>query len=126
MTERQQKFIKGLRYCAKETVTCDTCPFFGSCRSLLAKTALGIINELLAQQPKWTPVTEGLPDDSQRVLVTMNTRTQRNVVDNVYWSSYEQEFGVLGTEEVIAWQPMPAAYMEREGEENEEIGTTGC
>lgn len=70
------------------------------------------IKDLLPVTPtqKWIPISEELPKDGQRVLVTQ-TFVGRNVV-------YATRFPFDKTKEkyIIAWQPLPKPYKETESE----------
>lgn len=63
------------------------------------------INALESQ--RWTPVTEGPPDDGTVVFYTDNKGETGMIC---YWEDLPWEF-----EDIIAWMPLPSSY---QGEEN--------
>lgn len=98
MTEASKRKIEALKHCSAEDSWCHDCPAAVECINAetttshkVAKMALGVIAELacdlkeredlldstfhtimelLEAGPKWTPVTEGLPEPFVTVLVT--------------------------------------------------------
>jgi hypothetical protein len=71
---------------------------------------------------KWISATKPPKEDGFYLVTAKYSAKQREVL-RVYWDG---EWRYWPRVKITAWQPMPAAYMEREGEENEKIGTTDC
>lgn len=58
---------------------------------------------------KWIPVSERLPDDQQRVLVSCDKCPV--VVGWLMWKEWYTDYGKgYGNINVIAWQPLPEPY----------------
>ncbi len=89
----------------------------------------------LGQEPKteWISVSERLPDEQGRYLVTTDYRTYyivetANYTNNLYkidkhdfldkkcagWYDFDSEYGYYEVERVVAWQPLPKPYSEAE------------
>lgn len=66
--------------------------------------AIGLINDTERQHAKWMPVSEGLPNLSDRYLV--NTRYGEVMTDYFTGNHF------LQGDDIIAWQPLPEAYKE--------------
>ena len=70
-----------------------------------------VINDLPSAEPepKWIPVTEGLPEDGERVLITHRGGVSFGWYNGVYWergaSTYHRPL-----QTVIAWMPLPEPY----------------
>lgn len=71
--------------------------------------------------PKWTPVTEALPEEDMEVLVTVRFDGTQDVKPSVYvetasqiggtWTSYTDEWKVSPSKHhVIAWMPLPEPW----------------
>ena len=68
------------------------------------------LHEALESQPRWVPISERLPEEDQRVIVTSEFG---NVGLSLYWKkSY-----FWNNNYVIAWMPLPEPY--KENEEND-------
>jgi len=70
------------------------------------------------QEPRWIPVSEGLPEECCAVLVWCSERK------NIYCACYENKqwwiFGAYFQKvefEVVAWMPLPESYKPQESEE---------
>lgn len=72
------------------------------------------------QEPRWIPVSEGLPENKETVLVTFKHFVSGNTIGlgsvillrgKPHWHVREQN---LGTYDVLAWMPLPKAYREVE------------
>ena len=81
-------------------------------------------NRILEQEPKWIPVSERLPEDSE--LVLFSTKTDRvfegrYFADNTnhQWYAFRDETFAWNNV-VTAWMPLPAPYKA----ESEEISNT--
>ena len=66
-------------------------------------------------EPKWTPVTEALPEDMDRILVTIvRSDGEKRVRSGDYYKGYfmmDNGDTWNGTDkEVIAWMPLPEAW----------------
>lgn len=62
---------------------------------------------------KWIPVTEGLPEAEEIVLVTDGRKTGQRIVVKAfrYLDGDESKWhGPIGMHEVIAWMPLPEPY----------------
>ena len=59
---------------------------------------------------EWIPVSEGLPEDYEKVLVTWKSRLGRGVTHAYFANRYWH--GVDPPLQVIAWQPIPEPYEE--------------
>ena len=88
----------------------------------------------LREQPRWIPVSERLPDDRKKCLVTFKS----GYIDimcyalNLYkvdkydfstqkgkagWYDYDSEWGYYSRDDVVAWMPLPEPYEESEDKE---------
>ena len=63
-----------------------------------------------ALKDEWIPVTERLPEDRQKVLVT----TESGNVQILLWNQWFQTQTRYPKTEVIAWQPLPEPYKKGE------------
>lgn len=61
-----------------------------------------------SQESSWIPVTERLPKDKQRVLVTRKSGT----IGYITWNTWWHEQMNYPTDKVIAWMPLPEPYKE--------------
>lgn len=76
-------------------------------------------------EPKWTPVTEALPEEEKNVLATVHFDGFKNAYTNIppsdyvdiasqyegYWSSPSDEYKVAESRHhVIAWKPLPEPW----------------
>ena len=87
-----------------------------------------IIN-ILRNQPEWIPCSEMLPEEGQIVLATHlgGLEPSRQVIEHIYSGgkfllNWEMDmemlsptFGQRYMGEVVAWQPLPEPYREKEG-----------
>ena len=81
----------------------------------------------LEQEPGWIPVSERLPDDRKRCLVTFEAehvdimyyaqdlyRVDKydfcDKKDKAGWYDYDSEWGYHSRDDVIAWLPLPGPY----------------
>ena len=82
-------------------------------------TAIEIKHDEL--MPKWTPVTEALPEEDEEVLVTVRFDGTKDVKPSVYvetasqisekWVSYGDEYKVAPHKHhLIAWMPLPEPW----------------
>lgn len=74
----------------------------------MLREALDLAIKLLEQQEKerWIPVSEELPNDKQRVIVTGNKKVACLLyLDGKFWSGMLDQ-----THLVVAWRPMPEPY----------------
>lgn len=58
------------------------------------------------QEPRWIPVTERLPEDKQRILVTRKSGT----IGYISWNTWWNEQTRYPIDKVIAWMPLPEPY----------------
>lgn len=116
MTERSKQIIEGFRFCVKFEESCEKCPIFNLCvgkgalTTHLSKAALEVIDELQAQQPKWTPVTEGLPEPCVAVLVMYKQENDTPHRHMAYLNRRGKWVGLAFEGEVTAWHPLPKPY----------------
>jgi len=69
---------------------------------------VGMLNGL-PSQPKWIPVTERLPEDSETVLITHKCGVSFGWYNGRYWErGASTNHRPLQT--VIAWQPLPEPW----------------
>jgi hypothetical protein len=141
MTEGSRRKIEALKHCGAEDSWCHDCPAVVECINAeittarkVAKMALEVIDELgrelegykdslsdsvrvivelQAQQPKWTPVTEGLPMVDEIVLVTARTKTGLHNINRAYWGGNIWH-GSGSMANVTAWMPLPEPYEPKE------------
>ena len=66
----------------------------------------------------WTPVTEGMPNEGDMVLVTLKPN-QYGQVNTDYWKADNEDDWYYYKDEVIAWMPLPRPY--EKGESHEDI-----
>lgn len=91
----------------KEAIKAIRCNYPPSSYSML-REALDLAIKLLEQQEKerWIPVSEELPNDKQRVIVTGNKKVACLLyLDGKFWSGMLDQ-----THLVVAWRPMPEPY----------------
>lgn len=90
-------------------------------------TALKMAIKALEQLPDWIPISERLPEDGERVLVTHSNRpgvNYFNIVIQARWDlmryCFFNNYGeCLDNDFVCAWMPLPAPYkIESEVEKN--------
>lgn len=60
----------------------------------------------MKQEKSWIPVTERLPEDKQRVLVTRKSGTIGYITWNTWWNEQKS----YPIDKVIAWMPLPEPY----------------
>lgn len=65
----------------------------------------------LEQEPRWIPVTERIPEDKQRVIVTRKSGT----VGYISWNTWWNEQTNYHNDKVIAWMPLPQPYNRESG-----------
>ena len=72
------------------------------------------IDEVLSgmpAEPRWIPVTDGLPKIGDRALVTIPSIGETFVTIGTYAGEYRWHISDYGfCEKVIAWQPLPSPY----------------
>ena len=89
--------------------------------------ALGMAIEALEQQPKWTPVTERLPEIGDTVIISGKTKYKHEkeyeyFVDAAFYepwqgfSTFNDWYEGQDEFEIVAWMPLPEPYEERDGE----------
>ena len=116
MTERSKQIIEGFRFCVKFEESCEKCPIFNLCvgkgalTTHLSKAALEVIDELQAQQPKWIPVAEGLPEPFVTVLVTHKRENDTPRRHMACLNHRGEWVGPPLAGEVTAWMPLPEPY----------------
>jgi len=78
-----------------------------------------IVNGIpLEPQPKtgnWIPVSERLPEDNTKVIVTRDATYKEKVI--ITWYQDKEHGFLCGL--VTAWQPLPEPYEPQEREDNE-------
>lgn len=84
-------------------------------------------NYMSLEQPRWIPISEKLPEDYQRVLVTVVSCWGIEVVRVAEYSNQKKIFQIkesndkwkVGEEGLLAWMPLPLPklYKESEGKE---------
>lgn len=94
-----------------------TCTFDGHCD---IKKAMKMAIKALEQEPKWIPVSERLPEEFQRVLVTIVNYNGDKVVRvaeyynrrgvGVFQVKENHEQWEVGEEGLLAWMPLPKPY----------------
>lgn len=70
--------------------------------------------DIIEAQPtasQWIPVSERLPEDEERKLVTAQAKTGRKSI-NIAWFDGKTWHGNGSMPEVTAWQPLPEPYKE--------------
>lgn len=74
--------------------------------------------EVLEQEPKWIPVSEKLPENFQRVLVTIVNYNENKVVRVAEYYGRKRIFQIkenheqweVGEKGLLAWRPLPEPY----------------
>lgn len=69
------------------------------------------------EQPRWIPVSERLPEDRQRCIVTVQGDS-KTFIDIVTYYAEEHSFLYYEECNVLAWMPLPEPY--REGDNDAE------
>ena len=80
-----------------------------------ALEALLLAIDALANQPRWIPVTERLPDETYKTyLVSVDYGKHGKAVMSLFW--YNEEFGWDNgfNDSVVAWMPLPEPYTKEE------------
>ena len=105
------------------------------------KKCIEIVNQLSEEHGKdtnvlgnngWIPCSERLPEDEQIVLVQLNSEYQLSCEDEtpLCVMKYEKSIAGFSWKEIgfnewhmdgtiLAWQPLPAPYKQKEGKHNE-------
>lgn len=119
MTERSKRIVEGFRHCNTRENSCEGCPIRQECfqsglsfENALSGFALEVIDEL---QSQWTPVTQRLPKNYERVIVTFEQKygdskygVAIDCVKNGKWH-WEEEFPE-GDIKIVAWMPFPKPW----------------
>lgn len=74
--------------------------------------------EEMKQEPRWIPVSERLPEDGERVLVTYDKIVIRATWDLMRYSFYDTHAANLDKDFVYAWMPLPKSYKADRSEED--------
>lgn len=72
-------------------------------------TAL-VLSGMLDGEEQWIPVTEGLPEDNEMVLVSCRTKKGVTSVNLGYYDEDEFWHGSGSMSEVVAWMELPKPY----------------
>ena len=72
----------------------------------VADEIIGLLPSVTPQEHKWIPVTERLPEDKQRILVTRKSGT----IGYISWNTWWNEQTRYPIDKVIAWMPLPEPY----------------
>ena len=90
-----------------------------------------IINAL-EQDPRWIPVSEGLPKKTGWYLITFKTYNGDDAVSEMcyrkpenYWTDKNICKKLIDNNEVTAWMPKPKAYKAESEEQDEQVGRFG-
>ena len=95
---------------------CKHCPDDGECfKDCDEIKHLRNIPSVTPQEHRWIPVTERLPEDKQRVLVTRKSGTIGYITWNTWWNE-QRSYPI---DKVIAWMPLPTPYEPQESEGKE-------
>jgi hypothetical protein len=83
------------------------------------------IDALPAAEPRWTPVTEGLPEEGKDVLVCdaygfIYTAECEVISDDEWldWQWYES-VEYLPKDDVVAWMPLPEPWKEKKDDDRD-------
>jgi hypothetical protein len=85
-------------------------------KEISTKIPIDVFEKLISQEPRWISVSERLPEDFQRVLVTIVNYNGDKVVRVAEYSrrtfkikeNYEQ--WNVGEKGLLAWRPLPEPY----------------
>lgn len=130
MTKRMERIIKGLQECREELnnfiedlcrrdsltgFTCDKWDSYKSRAVPVLKAFGDFLKELEGMGAKWIPVTQRLPENRERVIVTFEQKygdskygVAIDCVKNGKWR-WEEEFPE-GDIKVVAWMPFPKPW----------------
>ena len=107
----KQTIIDGLEFVIKHGIETD------GAHSISAEAMLEFVRELptVQPEPQWTPVTDGLPNIREDVLVSYYDEVMAGWLnDDGTW--FAEEYGRLNMNDIAAWQPLPEPYKEQRHE----------
>lgn len=110
-----ETIIKAYKFCKNNEGTCDKCSYFPKKSKLFGcpinEDMISAISEqkaeidrLKAEQPKWIPVDEQLPDDYEKVLIYDK---KWGILPGWHSKNYWDTSEVKNVTEITHWMPKP-------------------
>lgn len=117
------KYAQGIRYCMElVTVLIEDAPTIEPEPHWIPFKTRQLTEEEKEDHPEWDCILDcKLPDDGQRILVSINLKGHEEVQQDEFYSddgSYLDSGYEIGTE-AVAWMPLPEPY--REGHDENSI-----
>jgi hypothetical protein len=80
--------------------------------------AIRLLKNEQSEEPRWIPISERLPQENERVLVTIQTPHRTSVRSGIFFYPFfsidNGDCWRFNEEEVVAWMSLPKPYREVE------------